>query len=114
MEKKKGISKLVTLDFSRVNLNFAPNLKDSSLTNVITTNAIIDGFKISIDDKKANGGERWYNLTFADTLIATSDRHILSILNFVSETIDFILRDEVEKKLKKKIRKIWCCTKKNG
>ena len=112
MEKKKGISKLVTLDFSRVNLNFAPNLKDSSLTNVITTNAIIDGFKISIDDKKANGGERWYNLTFADTLIATSDRHILSILNFVSETIDFILRDEVEKKLKKKSGKYGVVLKK--
>ena len=112
MENIKGVSKLVTLDFSRVNLSFSPNLKDPLLTNFITSNAIIDGFKITIDDKKANGGERWYNLFFADTLVVTTDRHILEILKLVSEIADFILRDEVDKKLKKRSGKYGVVLKK--
>ena len=102
MENIKRISKLITLDFPRVNLSFSPNLKDSTLTNYITSNLIVNGFKIIIDDKKANGGERWYNLSFVDTLIVTTDRHILDILKFVSEIVDFILRDEVDKRFKKR------------
>ena len=101
MENLKGVSKIVTLDLPKVNLTFSPKLKDSSLNNIITSNVIIDGFKIVIDDKKANGGERWYNLSFADTLVVTTDRHILAILKFVSEVADFILREDVEKKFEK-------------
>ena len=112
MEKIKNLSKAVTLDFSRVNLSFSPNVKDPTLTNIITSNLIIDGFKITINDKKANGGERWYNLYFVDTLIITSDRHILAILKFISEIADFILREEVEKKIKKRSGKYGVVLKK--
>ena len=112
MENIKGISKLMTLDFPHLNLNFSPNLKDPLLTNYMTSNIIIDGFKIVIDDKKANGGERWYNLYFTDTLIVTTDRYILYMLKFVSEIADFILRDEVDKKLKKRSGKYGVTLKK--
>ena len=112
MENIKGISKLMTLDFPHLNLNFSPNLKDPLLTNYMTSNIIIDGFKIVIDDKKANGGERWYNLYFTDTLIVTTDRYILYMLKFVSEIADFILRDEVDKKLKKRTGKYGVTLKK--
>ena len=112
MNKIKSVSKLVTLDFSRVNLSFSPNLKDPLLTNYLTSNLIIDGFKIAIDDKKANGGERWYNLTFADSLIICSDRHIFEILKFVSETVDFILREDVDKKFQKRSGKYGVVLKK--
>ena len=112
MEKIKNLSKSVTLDFSRVNLSFSPNLKDSTLTNIISSNIILDGFKITINDKKANGGERWYNLYFVDTLIITSDRQILAALKFVSEIADFILREEVEKKIKKRSGKYGVILKK--
>ena len=112
MENIKGVSKLVTLDFSNLNLSFSPNLKDASLTNIITSNILIDGFKITIDDKKANGGERWYNINFADTLILGSDRHLLTIFQFVSDIADFILREEVDKKMKKRSGKYGVVLKK--
>ena len=102
MENIKGISKMMNLDFSRINLCFSPNLKDNSLTNILTSNFIVDGFKLIINDKKANGGERWYNLYFEHTFIVTSDRHILDIIKFVSEFADFILRDDIDKKFQKK------------
>ena len=112
MESIKGVSKLITLDFSNLNFSFSPNLKDSSLTNIITSNILIDGFKITIDDKKANGGERWYNINFADTLIVGTDRHLLAIFKFVSDIADFILREEVDKKMKKRSGKYGVILKK--
>ena len=112
MESVKGVSKLVTLDFSNMNLSFSPNLKDASLTNIITSNILIDGFKITIDDKKANGGERWYNINFADTLIVGTDRHLLAIFKFISDIADFILREEVDKKMKKRSGKYGVVLKK--
>ena len=112
MESIKGVSKLITLDFSNLNFSFSPNLKDASLTNIITSNILIDGFKITIDDKKANGGERWYNINFADTLIVGTDRHLLAIFKFVSDIADFILREEVDKKMKKRSGKYGVILKK--
>ena len=114
MENIKGVSKLMTLNFSLLNLAFSPNLSDPRLTNVITSHYILEGFKITIDDKKANGGERNYNLSFQDTLIIVTDRHFLHSLKFVSEVAGFILLEEVEKKLKKRVGKYGILTKKRA
>ena len=105
MENIKGVSKFMTLNFSLLNLAFSPIFKDPLLTNSITSHFILDGFKITIEDKKANGGERYYNLTFQDTFIIVTDRQLLSILTFISEIAGFILLEEVEKKLKKRVGK---------
>jgi hypothetical protein len=105
MENIKGVSKLVTLNFSLLNLSFSPLLDDPLLTNVITSHLILDGFKITIEDKKANGGERYYNLLLPDSFIVVTDRQLLSLLEFVSEVVGFILLEEVEKKLKKRVGK---------
>ena len=105
MENIKGVSKLMTLNFSLLNLSFSPSLEDPLLTHTITSHLILDGFKITIEDKKANGGERYYNLLFPDTFIIVTDRQLLSILKFISEIAGFILLEEIEKKLKKRIGK---------
>ena len=114
MENIKGLSKLVTLNFSLLNLAFSPSLKDPSLTNYITSHVILDGFKITIDDKKANGGERNYNLFFQDTFVIVTDRQLLQILEFISEIAGFILLEEVEKKLKKRVGKYGISIKKRA
>ena len=105
MENIKGVSKLMTLNFSLLNLSFSPLLEDPLLMHTTTSHLILDGFKITIEDKKANGGERYYNLLFPDTFIIVTDRQILSILKFISEIAGFILLEEIEKKLKKRIGK---------
>ena len=114
MENIKGVSKLMTLNFSLLNLAFSPIIPDPKLSNVITSHYILDGFKITIDDKKANGGERNYNLSFQDTLIIVTDRQFLYSLKFISEVAAFILLEEVEKKLKKRVGKYGILTKKRA
>ena len=114
MENIKGVSKLMTLNFSLVNLSFSPNMDNPYLTNAMTSHLILDGFKITIDDKKANGGERNYNLSFQDTFLVITDRQLLSILKFISEIAAFILLEEVEKKFKKKIGKYGISIKKRA
>ena len=114
MENVKGVSKLMTLIFPLVNLSFSPNMNNPLLTNTMTSHVILDGFKITIDDKKANGGERNYNLFFQDSFLIVTDRQLLSILKFISEISAFILLEEVEKKFKKRIGKYGILTKKRA
>ena len=114
MENIKGLSKLIILNFSLLNLSFSPTLKDPLLTNTITSHLILDGFKITIEDKKANGGERHYNLNFQDSFILVTDRQLLSIIKFISDIAAFILLEEVEKKLKKKVGKFGILIKKRA
>ena len=105
MENIKGVSKLMTLNFSLVNLSFSPILNDPLLTNLVTSHLILDQFKITIEDKKANGGERYYNLFSPDAFLVVTDRQFLSMLVFVSEVAAFILLEDVEKKFKKTVGK---------
>ena len=114
MENIKGLSKLMTLNFSLLNLAFSPSLKDPLLNNYTTSHVIIDGFKFIMDDKKANGGERNYNLFFQDTFIIVTDRQLLEIIEFISEIAGFILLEEVEKKLKKRVGKYGILLKKRA
>ena len=114
MENIKGLSKLVTLNFSLLNLSFSPAYKDPLLTNTITSHIIIDGFKITIEDKKKGGGERHYTLNFQDFFIIVTDRQLLSMMKFISEIAAFILLEEVEKKLKKRVGKYGILTKKRA
>ena len=114
LEGIKGVSKLITLNFPLLNLAFSPNSNDPLLNNMITSHIILDGFKITIDDKKANGGERYYTLNFLDTFIIVTDRHLLAFLKFISEIAGFILLEEVERKLKKRTGKYGISLKKRA